>query len=78
MAKAKIMMTKPMIAKVNLPLAAPADSGLPLEVINWIPEMIINITVMKPAIPRMMGRIWEIRSVTKVSGVNPGTWESGS
>ena len=56
MAKAKTISAKPTKAKISLPLAAAAASGLPEEVINWIPEMTIKITVKKPAMPRIAGK----------------------
>ena len=45
---------KPTKAKINLPRAVAAASGLPEDVINWIPEMTIKITVKNPAIGLVM------------------------
>lgn len=50
-------MAKPIKAIISRPRAVAAASGLPEESINWIPEIIMMMTVIKPASPRITGRI---------------------
>jgi len=68
---------KPTRAKINLLLAAAAASGLPLDVTNWMPEMITKITVKKPAIPSTIGRISPISLPIRLPAVNPFSVSSG-
>ena len=74
---------KPTRAKVKRPRAAAAASGLPDEVINWIPEMTIMMTVINPAMPRIIGikklmswviKIWLANRVETAGGLGKSTW----
>ena len=64
------MTAKPMRAKVRRALAPAAASGLPEDVMNWMPEMMMIIIEMKPAIAKMAGKMAVMNSPKRLLSVN--------
>ena len=68
---------KPIRAKIKRPLAEAAASGLPLEVMNWMPEMTIIMMAIKPAMPKIIGRNFEMIFPMRPEAVNSEVGEFG-